>query len=89
MLALPSFVPFDPTDGSPERFHIGAAIVDPSPLLAGNQAGFFKDPQMLGNSGQGNVKRCGQFGDGEFSQHQPLEHCPSSGVGQGSKDGIK
>lgn len=63
--------------------------MDASVDFAAQEASRFQHAQMLGNGGEGNVKRLGEFFDGGFSLCETSKNGTARGVGQSAKRAIQ
>jgi hypothetical protein len=63
--------------------------VDAAVDFAVEQAGGFKDAQVLGDRGQRDVEGRGKFGDGSFAAGQPREDGAPRGIGKGPERRIE
>lgn len=62
-----------------------AAAVDAALDLATQQAGGFKDAQMLGDGGKGYGERRGKALNGGFTPRETRQDGPARGIGEGAK----
>jgi hypothetical protein len=89
-LAFPEdAIRLNPGGGVLHRSWSKAAAVDAAVDFAVEQAGGFKDAQVLGDRGQRDVEGRGKFGDGSFAAGQPREDGAPRGIGKGPERRIE
>ena len=71
------------------RAALQAAVDDAAHLVAGDEAGDFKNVEMLDESGERHAERAGQCADGLLAVAQARQHRPARGVGQRAEDAIE
>jgi hypothetical protein len=79
----------DPGGGGFHGLGVQAAAVDTAIDFAAEEAGGFKDAEMLGDGGEGHIERLGEGLDGGFAAGEAGEDGAAGGIGQGREGGVE
>ena len=68
---------------------VQAAAVDAPINFASQQPGGFEDAEVLGDGGEGHVKRLGELGDFGLALSEAGEDSAAGGVGKSAESGVE